>query len=165
MVRPTSHEAPLTMAWVVDLDGAASCGGDDAATLSRHQEAAEVMVTHGVTLEGGMEPPSLPRPFLYRPFEAGGGPLGERRRAALTSHPPMSFSAQAVRDETRYIVRVTCGACSTPGGSRPTRARGEAWVSSRRRSMPQPAAAAAAAAAAVQPATVRRPPRGAPAQV
>lgn len=38
----------------------------------RYEEAVlEVMLSHGVDLDDAMQPPALPVPFLYRPFEAG----------------------------------------------------------------------------------------------
>ena len=110
-VQPTSTCAPLTMAWVVDLDPTA-CGGDARTIVRRYEEAVlEVMITNGVSLDAAMEPPRLPNPFLYRPFEAGTPAQTARpvSRDGDGDHTP----PQTIDDGTRFLMRVGCTRCRT----------------------------------------------------
>lgn len=138
-VQPTHEEARLSMAWVVDLDERA-CGGHLPAIVTRYQESVlEVMLATGVSLDAALEPPRLPTPFLYRPFEAGRqgakqaededaagappqvGPLAEVEQAIKTTLNAMegaqeradeeSAPKQRVDENTRFLMRVTCGSC------------------------------------------------------
>ena len=103
-VQPTAVDAPLTMAWVVDLDESC-CGGDADLQLRRYQEAVlEVMLASGMTLDGSLEPPQLPKPFLYRPFEAQAS-----AGAAASRAPPEG--AQPIDKGTRFLMQTTCGSC------------------------------------------------------
>lgn len=106
-VQPMSSLAPLTMAWVVDLD-VDSCDGDPAAIVRAYESAVfEVMNSHGVTLQEAMEPPELPSPFLYRPLEAGGG-------SNTTARQPHEVAAtQTIDENTRFVMRVECAACAS----------------------------------------------------
>jgi hypothetical protein len=101
-VQPTSTLAPVTMAWVVDIDDT-SCGGCVRTILRRYEEAVlEVMLESGVTLDGSMQPPELPTPFLYRPMEDAEEGSGIRAHGVRT-------------ERTRYFMRVRCGGCSRDG--------------------------------------------------
>ena len=99
------------MAWVVDLDPS-SCGGDVATIVRRYEEAVlEVMLACGVCLEESMQPPALPEPFLYRPFEAGtqaqtARPVSRDGDGAGDDAPP-----QTIDEDTRFIMRVGCCRC------------------------------------------------------
>jgi hypothetical protein len=121
-VQPTSPLAPLTMAWVVDLDHT-SCGGNAPSIVQRYEEAVlEVMVRNGMSLDKAMEPPRLPSPFLYRPFEAGGGENRQGARQIDEYEPPQSHG---IDDATTFIMRVGCGTCAArhwlPAREGPTR--------------------------------------------
>lgn len=101
-VQKTSADAPLTMAWVVDLDEA-SCGGDARVIVQRFQEAVlEVMVSSGMSLDNALEPARLPSPFIYRPFEA----------LASVQDSERQTDTQTVDEDTAFIMRVRCGVCS-----------------------------------------------------
>ena len=64
------------------------------------------MITNGVSLAEGMQPPQLPVPFLYRPLESGGADSTAKPR------PGEKLAAKHVIDSTtRYLMRVGCGAC------------------------------------------------------
>ena len=121
-VQPTSERAPLTMAWVVDLDlGASEAGGADdgaAAVLRRYEEAVlEVMVEAGLSLDEAMEPPRLPSPFLYRPFEAGarrdGRALAQLDLAEATQEAAAgeAEAAAARGAELSHLMLATCSGC------------------------------------------------------
>ena len=62
------------------------------------------MLDSGMTLAESLEPPCVPKPFLYRPFEANAS------SAAQSREPPEG--AQSIDDNTCFLMRVTCGACS-----------------------------------------------------
>ena len=115
-VQPTSNDAPITMAWVVDLDPN-SCGGDVSTIIRRYEEAVlEVMLSYGVSLDEAMEPPLLPTPFLYRPFEAGtpsqtARPTSRDKDDGEDDDDEEDGKDAVVNNETRFLLRVCCCSC------------------------------------------------------
>ena len=104
--QPTSKTAPLTMAWVLDVD-VESCGGDVATIVRNYEEAVlEVMIAHSVSLDEAMQPPELPNPFLYRPLEAG-------RAASKSPASGRDWSAgqHLITGDTKYLMQVECRTC------------------------------------------------------
>ena len=103
-------DAAGVMAWVCDIDRETSCDGCVSTILRRYEEAAlAVALQTGITIDEAMQPPSLPVPFLYRPFEAG-------RRAGDSDSDDGRSSAQVAEGQTvdgstRFLMLCCCSQC------------------------------------------------------
>ena len=69
----------------------------------------ETMIAHQVPIAHAMQPPKLPDPFLYRPFEAG--TPAQTARPTSAADEEEDANVPTIDDGTRFLMRVACSLC------------------------------------------------------